>query len=72
MFRAQQAPVVYWERFHPGSANLQFLSGAEFEIAAVAKSQSVSYPSEEALLILLSRHYRRFGKHRCFPKSERP
>ena len=52
MFRAPQAPVVYRERFHPGSANLQFLSCGEFEIAAGAKSQSVSYPGEEALLYM--------------------
>src|SRR5438874_2230802 len=52
MFRAPQAPVVYRERFHPGSANLQFLSCGEYEIAAGAKSQSASYPEEEALLYM--------------------
>src|SRR2546423_15347482 len=52
MFRAAQAPVVYRERFHPASANLQFLSCGEYEITAGAKSQSSSYPEEEALLYM--------------------
>jgi len=52
MFRAPQAPVVYRERFQPASANLLFLSCGEFEIAAGAKSQRVSYPFEESLLYM--------------------
>src|SRR5437879_13036174 len=52
MFRAAQAPVVYRETFHPASANLQLLSCGEYEIAAGAKSQSASYPEEEALLYM--------------------
>src|SRR5215470_12807067 len=52
MFRAPQAPVVYRERFDPASANLQFLSCGEYEIAPGARSQSLSYPGEESLLYM--------------------
>src|SRR5579863_6375121 len=52
MFRTQQEPVIYRERFHPASANLQFLSCGEYELAPGAKSQTVSYPGEEALLYM--------------------
>ncbi|MEO7653565.1 MAG: 5-deoxy-glucuronate isomerase [Bryobacteraceae bacterium] len=52
LFRAAQAPVVYRERFHPASANLQFLSCGEFEIAPAAKSQTICYPGEESLLFM--------------------
>jgi len=52
MFRAPQAPVIYRERFQPTSANLLFLSCGEFEIAAGARSQPVSYPGEESLLYM--------------------
>ncbi len=48
--RAASAPVTYRERFTPASANLQFLSCGEYEIAAGAQTQTVSYPGEEALL----------------------
>src|SRR5260221_3152809 len=52
MFRAPQAPVIYRERFQPAAANLLFLSCGEFEIAAGARSQPVSYPGEESLLYM--------------------
>lgn len=50
MCRSNSTPVVYRERFTPASANLQFLSCGEYEIAPGARSQSISYPGEEALL----------------------
>ncbi|MBI3470871.1 MAG: 5-deoxy-glucuronate isomerase [Candidatus Solibacter usitatus] len=50
LLRAGEAPVIYRERFAPASANLQFLSCGEYEIAPGARTQSVAYPGEEALL----------------------
>jgi mannose-6-phosphate isomerase-like protein (cupin superfamily) len=50
MLRAANAPVVYRERFTPAAANLLFLSCGEYEIAPGAKTQTVAYPGEEALL----------------------
>ena len=52
MFRAPQSSVVYREKFLPASANLQFLSCGEYELAAGAKSQSAAYPDDEALLFM--------------------
>jgi mannose-6-phosphate isomerase-like protein (cupin superfamily) len=50
LFRSPQAPVVYRERFTPGTANLQFLTCGEFEIEPGAASRPIGYPDEEALL----------------------
>jgi mannose-6-phosphate isomerase-like protein (cupin superfamily) len=50
LLRAGQDPVVYRERFTPAAANLQFLSCGEYEIQAGARTQTVCYPNEEALL----------------------
>ena len=50
MFRAPHSPVIYRERFTPGTANLQFLSCGEYEIAGGARTQAICYPGEESLL----------------------
>ncbi|MGH9659125.1 MAG: 5-deoxy-glucuronate isomerase [Bryobacteraceae bacterium] len=50
LLRASHAPAVYRERFTPASANLQFLSCGEYEIAPGARTQPVAWPGEEALL----------------------
>lgn len=48
--RSAEAAVTYSEHFTPESGNLEFLSCGEFEIKPGARTQSVSYPDEEALL----------------------
>lgn len=50
LLKAGQAPVIYHERFTPATANLQFLSCGEYEIQPGARTQTVCYPGEEALL----------------------
>ena len=50
LFRSPQAPVVYRERFTPGTANLQFLTCGEFEIEPGAASRPFGYADEEALV----------------------
>ena len=50
LFRAGDAPVTYREHFTPASANLEFLSCGEFELAPGASMQPTSFAGEEALL----------------------
>jgi len=52
LFRAADAAVTYRERFNPTSAQLQFLSCGEYEVYPGARTQTVAWPGEEALLFV--------------------
>jgi mannose-6-phosphate isomerase-like protein (cupin superfamily) len=56
LLRSDHAPVTYRERFTPATANLQFLSCGEYEIQPGARTQTLCYPNEEALLFTWRGH----------------
>jgi mannose-6-phosphate isomerase-like protein (cupin superfamily) len=50
LFRPPGAGVLFRQRFIPEEANLTLLSCGEFEIAAGARAQGLSFPGQESLL----------------------
>jgi mannose-6-phosphate isomerase-like protein (cupin superfamily) len=52
LFRYSHAPAIYRERIAPASANLEFLSCGEYELAPGAWSPPIAWPAEEALMFL--------------------